>query len=256
MPVEYVDFEQARTADGLRMVVVTGVPSPWGEAAKGILHVKQIPWKAVKLNQSSDEMADWTQERSGPVAMYNDDAPRAGWAQILFLAEHLAASPALLPADPAERARAIGLCHEICGENGLGWARRLQGVRAGLNGEPGFPPGVAQYLAGKYGYRAEKAAGYTQRVTDLLQMFAGLLHSQRKEGSQFYVGKALSAVDIYSATFMALFKPLPPEHCPIPEAMRPGFESLDEATAKALDPILLEHRDFVYHEYLELPLTM
>jgi glutathione S-transferase len=238
------------------MVVVTGVPSPWGEAAKGILHVKQIPWKAVKLDQASDEMAEWTKQRSGPVAMFDDEAPRSGWAEILLLAERLAPSPALLPANPLERARAIGLSHEICGEEGLGWARRLQGVHAGLNGEPGFPPGVAQYLAGKYGYRAENGPGYTRRVTDLLQIFADLLSSQRSEGSQFYVGETLSAVDIYSATFMALFRPLPPEQCPIPEAMRPGFESLDEQTAKALDPILLEHRDFVYNEFLELPLTL
>jgi hypothetical protein len=38
--------------------------------------------------------------------------------------------------------------------------------------------------------------------------------------------------------------------------MRPGFEALDEVTAKALDPILLEHRDFVYNEFLELPMTL
>ena len=36
MPVEFVDFEEARQRDGLRMVVVSGVPSPWGEAAKGL----------------------------------------------------------------------------------------------------------------------------------------------------------------------------------------------------------------------------
>lgn len=256
MPVEYIEFEQARTAKGLRMVVVTGVPSPWGEAAKGILHVKQIPWKAVKLDQASGEMADWTKERSGPVAMYDDEAPRSGWAQILLLAERLAPTPALLPADALERARLIGLCHEICGEDGLGWARRLQGVHAGLNDEPGFPRGVAQYLAGKYGYRIEDGASLQGRVIELLEMLSGLLHSQRKNGSRFYVGDALSAVDIYSATFMALFNPLPPEQCPMPEAMRPGFESLDEPTAKALDPILLEHRDFVYDEFLELPLTL
>jgi hypothetical protein len=38
--------------------------------------------------------------------------------------------------------------------------------------------------------------------------------------------------------------------------IRPTLEAMDEATAKALDPILLEHRDFVYHEFLELPLTL
>jgi glutathione S-transferase len=256
MPVEYIELAQARAADGLRMVVVTGVPSPWGEAAKGILHVKQIPWKAVKLDQANAEMAGWTNERSGPVAMYDDEAPRSGWAQILLLAERLAPTPALLPADPLERARIIGLSHEICGEDGLGWARRLQGVHAGLNGEPGFPPGVAKYLAGKYGYRADEGPSYRRRVTELLRMLADLLHSQRSDGSQFYVGETLSAVDIYSATFMALLKLLPPEQCAISEAMRPGFESLDELTAKALDPILLEHRDFIYNEFLELPLTL
>jgi hypothetical protein len=40
------------------------------------------------------------------------------------------------------------------------------------------------------------------------------------------------------------------------EAFRPGFESLDEDTAEALDPILIEHRDFIYDEFLELPLTL
>jgi len=256
VPVEYIELERARAADGLRMVVVTGVPSPWSEAAKGILHVKQIPWKAVKLDPTDDVLAGWTKERSAPVAMYDDEAPRSSWSQILLLAERLAPTPALLPADPLERARLIGLSHEICGEGGLGWARRLQGVHAGLNDEPGFPPGVAQYLAGKYGYRAKEGSSHQRRVIDLLRMLADLLHSQRSAGSRFYLGEALSAVDIYSATFMALFKPLPPEQCAMSEYIRPGFESLDEPTAKALDPILLEHRDFVYDEFLELPLTL
>ena len=57
MPVEFVDFEEARKRDGLRMVVVSGVPSPWGEAAKGILYVKQIPWLADTI-QSVDRSAD------------------------------------------------------------------------------------------------------------------------------------------------------------------------------------------------------
>ena len=256
MPVEYVELERARVTDGLRMVVVTGVPSPWSEAAKGILHVKQIPWKAVKLDPTNDELADWTKERSGPVAMYDDEAPRSTWAQILLLAERLAPTPSLLPADPLERARLIGLSHEICGEQGLGWARRLQGVHAGLNGEPGFPPGVAQYLAGKYGYRADEGPSLQRRVTGLLRMLADILHSQRSDGSRFYFSETLSAVDIYSATFMALFKPLPPEQCAMSEHLRPGFESLDEPTATALDSILLEHRDFIYEQYLELPLTL
>jgi glutathione S-transferase len=256
MPVEYMDFEKARNERGLRMVVVTGVPSPWGEAAKGILHLKQIPWKAVRLDASNDAMADWTQDRSGPVAIYNDEKPRPGWAEILLLAERLAPQPALLPATPEDRARAFGLAHEICGEDGLGWVRRLQGVHAGLNGGPGFPPPVAQYLADKYGYRAEDASRYAERVSDLLGLLARQLHAQKELGSPFFFGDSVSAVDIYSATFMALFKPLPPEQCPMIDALRPGFESMDEITAKALDPILVEHRDSIYDDFLELPMTL
>jgi glutathione S-transferase len=256
MPIEYVDFDTARAKDGLRMVVVPGVPSPWGEAAKGILHVKQIPWLAVRLDQGSQEMADWTGERSGPVAIYRNEAPRSGWAAILLLCERLAPSPALLPTDPEERALTIGLCHEICGEMGLGWCGRLHGVHAGLSGGDGFPEGVAQYLGAKYGYRAEQAEVYRDRVAGIIEMLGRRLQAQSQSGSRFYVGSSITAVDIYSATFMALIDPLPHEQCPMPDAMRKAFGNSDPEVVNALDPILLEHRDAIYGEFLELPLSL
>ena len=49
MTFDYVSVEEAIERRGLRMVVVGGVPSPWGEAAKGILHIKGIDWVAVRL---------------------------------------------------------------------------------------------------------------------------------------------------------------------------------------------------------------
>ena len=111
---------------GLRMVVVGGVPSPWGEAAKGILHIKGIEWVAVRLAYDSEPLKQWAGQRSGPVAIYERERPRGGWAEILLLAEHLAPTPSLLSADAADRALVFGLAHEICGEEGLGWSRRLQ----------------------------------------------------------------------------------------------------------------------------------
>lgn len=257
MPVEFVDFEEAREASDLRMIVVSGVPSPWGEAAKGILHVKRIPWKAVRLDQASDPMAEWAGGRSGPVAFLNDEAPRSGWLEILLLAERLAPEPSLVPADAADRAEMLGLCHELCGEQGLGWVRRLQGIHAGLttDGE-GFPAPVAKYLAGKYGYRADEASSYSARAAGLLALFASRLRAQREAGRHYYRGDGLTALDIYSATFMALVDPLPAEDCLMPDAMRVAFGTLDEATASALDPILLEHRDLVYAEHLERPLSL
>jgi glutathione S-transferase len=256
MPVEYMEFEEARAAKGLRMVVVSGVPSPWGEAAKGILNVKNIPWKAVRLDPTNDALADWTKDRSGPVAMYEDEAPRSSWSEILLLAERLEPKKPLLPSDASERAEQIGIAHEICGVDGLGWTRRLQGIHQGLNGEGGFPPPVAKYLGEKYGYRADEASRYQQRVIDLLDMLAGRLHRQHDKETPYYFGNSVSAIDIYSATFMALFKPLPPEQCPMAEHIRPAFELSDEVIEKVFDPILIEHRNFVYGRYLELPLSL
>ena len=134
MSFEYVSVEEAIKRHGVRMVVVGDVPSPWGEAAKGFLHIKGINWVAVRLTYDSERLKEWAGQRSGPVAVYENERPRSCWAEILLLAERLAAEPSLLPADPFERALVFGLAHEICGEGGLGWSRRLQLVHAGLNG--------------------------------------------------------------------------------------------------------------------------
>jgi glutathione S-transferase len=256
MPIEYVSVDDAIARSGLRMVVVGGVPSPWGEAAKGILHIKRIPWCAVRLSYDSEPLKLWAGQRSGPVAIYDEERPRSGWAEILLLAERLAPEPALLPADAAERALAFGLAHEICGEGGLGWSRRLQMVHAGLQGQGGFVPRAAVYLSKKYGHSPAAGAAAADRVAALLRMLAARLHAQRAQGRDGYVGERLSAVDVYSATFMAMFRPLPAEQCAMDAATRQAFEFREPVTEAALDPILLAHRDRMYAEHLELPLSL
>lgn len=256
MGFEYVSVQEAMARPGLRMVVVGGVPSGWSEAAKGILHVKGLPWAAVRLDYGDAALPAWAGQRSGPVAVYAAERPRAGWAEILLLAERLAPAPALLPADAAERAQVFGLAHEICGEAGLGWARRLQLVHSGLTGGGGFPEVVAHYLGKKYGYRPESGAAMGPRVVAILGMLAARLAAQERAGSRYYVGDRLTAADLYSATFMAMFAPLSPEQCPMEPSMRAVFTTLDAPTAAALDPILLAHRDFVYARHLELPLRL
>lgn len=253
MPLQYVSVEEAIAQKGLRMVVVGNVPSPWGEAAKGILRFKQIDWAAVRLVYDSEPLKQWAGQRSGPVAIYDNEPPRAGWAEILLLAERLAPTPSLIPADAAERAMMFGLAHEICGEGGLGWARRLQLVHAGLQKSGGFAERVSQYLGRKYGYTPATGAAAGERVAALLSMLTARLHAS---GGRYYLGNALTAADIYSATFMALFRPLPPEHCAMDAASRAAFEMRDPATDAALDPILLRHRDRIYAEHLELPLSL
>jgi glutathione S-transferase len=256
MSFEYLTPEQAIPRRGMRMVVVGQVPSPWGEAAKGIFHVKRIDFAAVRLVYDNEALKAWTGQLSGPVAIYDDEPPRSGWAEILLLAERLAPEPPLLPTDPAMRARAVELAEEFCGVRGLGWNRRLQLVHAGLNNTGGFATRVAGYLGNKYGYDATASAKNQSHVIELLAKFAGILRAQRDAGRPYYLGTDLSAVDIYSAAFMALFKPLPPQHCDMHAGVRAAFEWLDEATAAALDPILLEHRDMMYSRHLKLPLSL
>ncbi len=261
--MQFVDGEEAIARSGLRLVTVAGVPSPWSEAAKGILGVKKIPYVATRLIPGDTKVSGWTGQTSAPVAMYEAEAPRGGWAEILLLCERLRPEPRLIPEDPAQRALLFGLAHEICGEMGLGWCRRLVAVEAGLigngpnggGGDGGFARPIAEYLASKYGYRPGIGKEVHRRVIEILGMLTARLETQREAGQGFYLGERLSALDIYSATFMVLFDPLPDDLCPMPASIRVGFAAMDDEIRSALDPILLEHRDAIYRAHLELPLS-
>jgi glutathione S-transferase len=162
----------------------------------------------------------------------------------------------LLPTDPAERALVLGIAHEICGEAGLGWSRRLQLIHGSLQNAGGFPEPVAKYLGKKYGYTPETGVSSSSRVAELLGTLAARLRAQSGKGSRYYVGSSLTAADVYSATFMALFNPLPHAQCAMATSIRAAFETQDAQTRAALDPILLEHRDMMYAQHLELPLSL
>ena len=49
--------------------------------------------------------------------------------------------------------------------------------------------------------------------------------------------------------------PLSPEDAPLlsPE-LRARYGSIDQATAASLQPYLLRHRDFIFHNHIALPL--
>jgi glutathione S-transferase len=253
MPFEYISTQNAIEANGLRMVVVSNVPSPWGEAAKGILHMKSIPWKAVRLVYDSDTFDRWAKEQTAPIVFYENEEQRSGWREILDLAERLAPQPTLIAKDADAM---FALCHDLFGENGLAWARRLQLIEAGLNGEGGFLESVSNYLGAKYGYTPALGAAASTRVHALLGELAEQLKAQNALGSPYYFGDRASAADINSAAVMAMFGPLPEPECVMKPATRAAFETLDGETNAALDPILLAHRDHMYAAHLELPLSL
>ena len=88
----------------------------------------------------------------------------------------------------------------------------------------------------------------------MVTLLSRTLLDQRDRGSDYFVGSALTAVDIYWATFAAMLEPLPPEQCPMQDGMRATYTVTNEEHLAAADPILLDHRNRIYREHLKLPL--
>jgi glutathione S-transferase len=253
---EYIDVERARAMTGLRLVLTPGVPGPWSEAAKSILYVKKLPYVKVRqeLGGANRELLDWTSQASAPVMVWNEEWPRSLWNDQLYLAERLQPNPPLVPANLEVRVLMFGYANEICGANGFGWTKRLLIVRQGLANPDEAGRQLFTYLANKYGYDKAAAEAAPVRLVGILQALTDRLELQRKRGSRFFIGDALTALDIYWATFAAMNNPMPDELCPLSPAFRRVYTNTDPAIKSATAPILLEHRDFIYHSYLELPL--
>ncbi|MBW2314829.1 MAG: hypothetical protein JRH10_11615 [Deltaproteobacteria bacterium] len=259
--MEYLDVEEARERPGLRLVLTSGVPGPWGEAAKALFTVKGVEFAPVAQapGQPNEALFEWTGSRNAPVAILDDEPAVSGWNEMVVLAERLAPEPALLPEDAEARALVLGLSHEICGPDGFGWCRRLWMLHAALSqipserlADPAFA--ILRTLASRYGYDPARIGAVRQRIAALLRLFSNRLHAQRERGSAYLVGGSLSAVDLHWATFAAMVEPLPAKQCPMPEPLRAGYSLSDPELRAAADPILLEHRDHVYREHLTLPL--
>ena len=151
----------------------------------------------------------------------------------------------------------FGYCNEICGENGYAWSKRLMMIDSVLQ-NPATDGGTKAFWTGfgeKYGYSAEAAAAAPARMAAVVEALAKRLEQQKATGSKFLVGNKLSGLDIYWATFAALIKPLPEDLCPMATGFRAFYNTDEPAVLNVLTPELLEHRDFVYENYLELPIV-
>lgn len=258
MKPERIDIETARRAGGLRIVTLAYVPSPWGEALKGILHIKQLPHARVSqvFGSPTQTLIEWSGQDSFPVLAWNDERPLSRWLDQLNLAERLAPTPRLIPECLDDRILMFGYCNELCGENGIGWTERLRGVHEAVTKPGGDPQGISAYLGKKYGYTPEIGAHAAQRVAAGLNALATRLEQQKSSGSRFFIGDSLSALDVYWAAFSNMLKPLAPELCPMHPRIREMFTTTDPTVVAALKPILIEHRDFIFTNYLELPVDL
>ena len=249
--MQYVDINEAIKADGLRLVIVKAMPSAWGLAAKAMIEFKSLDFMlAHQLPMAENpELLAWSGTNSAPVVAWNDDPPINRWDDILLLLERLAPQKRLVPENLKERIEVFGIGHEICGELGFGWNRRLDLMRPADGSE-------VSAFGKKYGYRDADAVLANARVIALMAELAAILKAQKERGSEFLIGQSVTAADFYWAAFSNFVAIQPHEECPIIPAARPMFENTPAEVTAAIDPILIEHRDRIMHTYYKLPLEL
>src|SRR5882724_1525007 len=206
--LQYHSFNQIVEHPGLRIVLVKGLPSPWGQAAKTIFELKGLDYVAAPWlpGEGNADIVAWAGEASAPIVAWAKEKPIHRWIDILYLAERLAPKPSLIPANGSERARMIGLSHEICGEMGIGWNRRLQlFAPAYASGSP--PPNISR-MGSKYGYNETDAKAAGARTAESLKALTTHLKSQYARGARYFAGDSVSALDIYWTAFANLLDPL------------------------------------------------
>jgi glutathione S-transferase len=251
-------LEQALGVPGLRVAPVRGgLPSPWSEFVRACFHVNRIPYQLVDARDAERGLAPvktLTGQETLPVVLWNDERPRANWLEQLMLAERISQQPRLLPADPLERARVVGLIAELCSESGFGWHRRVMMI-ARLLSEPAFGErerGIGQYLAKKYRHDTDSAQASTKHCEAVVATFAGL----QAGGNHYLLGSNLTALDLAWAAFAALIQPLPEDLCPMRPLWRDLYTWVPSETPRGGVDGLLAFRERVYREWLPLPVDL
>lgn len=268
--LHYASIAEARRMSGLRIVLgAYADPGMWREACKGICHVKQLAYTPVVtasagrsdaefgLDGADAELREWTAQSSAPVMIWNDERPRATWIEQLHLAERLAPTPSLIPTDPQARVTMFGLANELCGENGFGWMGRLMLVDIGM--EPLVKEGPEwnfwRRFGQKYGLSEAALAAAPGRMAECLSLLDAQLAASQAAGGRYFFGDALSALDIYWATFLGMIDPLPEDLCPMASFFRPLYTNTHPVVRAALSQRLIDHRLFIYERHLELPVV-
>ncbi len=247
--MDYVEPAAARQMDGLRLALTAHAPAPYSLSARAILDhhgVAYVPVLQVGGGGNEDLVA-WTGHRNAPVAVYNDEAPRVGWLEILNLAERLGTGPSLIPSAIEDRMLMVGLSNELIGENGFIWNLRL--VMLGLGGpERVAKERVRNPMYDQYGYSEAAAAVAVERAKAVMERLTTQLLAQRKAGSRYIVGEALSAADIYWVYFSQAVGTFPEALCPMPAGMRKAYEISGHMLGD-MNPILVEQRNWVLAQH-------
>ncbi len=171
-----------------------------------------------------------------------------------MLAERISLQPSLLPDDPFERAKVVGLIAELSSEAGFAWHRRVMMI-ARLLTEPTFGErerGIGHYLSKKYRHNTDSPEASTKHCEKIVATFAGL----QAAGHDYLSGSTLTALDLAWAAFAALIQPLPEDLCPMKPLWRDLYTWMPSATPRHTVEALLSHRERIYRDWLPLPVDL
>jgi glutathione S-transferase len=252
-PMEYTDAAVARTLAGVRLILTVGFPGPWGQSIKKMFEYKGISYLPVAqyAGQPNEALQAWVGVRNAPVIVKDNERPLTTWSEAIMFAERQAPTPALLPSDSESRALVFGLINEIAGDRGFGWCRRLMLFDDALAADPKLRESTTmEQMMADYEVNDETMGSAPDRIVDILGMLACRLKAQRALGSATFVGRDVTATDIYWACFSTMLEPLPESLCRMPAEMRRSRTPVHPAILAAKDPILLEHRNWMFERWL------
>ena len=256
---QFISLEEAAALkNGTRITFIPGVQALYAEALKNICFVKGIaviralhPMMGVDKETGEDRqkrLFELTSQTSLPTMFYNEERPRNVWIEQLALAEQIgsADSPALIPADMAQRADMFGLCAVVLGEDGLVWNMRI------MNDGP---------LGRKYGYSDDASVAAPGKVAEVIALLDQRLQQQAEQGSRYLVGDTLTAADIYWATMSMCITDTSPQIMPATQQNQ-GMLKFFAANAKvpaiaeALSSAVAEHQRYILTTYCETPAVL
>ena len=250
--------DAAAMTQGTRITFIPGIQALYSEALKNICYVKGIPviralhpMMGVDKETGEDRQArlfELTSQTGLPTMFFDDERPRNVWTEQLALAESIGSpsSPALIPDDYKHRVEMFGLCAITLAEDGLVWNMRILNDGA---------------LSRKYGYNARTSAAAPGKIVEIISVIDACLEQQAQRGSQYLVGDAITAADIYWATMSMCITATPPDIMPVTQqnqGMLKFFASNSKRPeiAQVLSTRIIDHQRYILTTYCETPAVL
>jgi glutathione S-transferase len=218
-----------------------------------MFELAKLPAVVFARAANTPEVTAWVGIDNVPVVLHDDEPPRTNWAAIVGLVARLAPGT-LVPVDPGERARMMGLIDLVAGEGGLAWTSRLVMIEASFasGGERGFSLPIAKYLAKRYGFSRELVPS---ELRDRVRAQLGVLRAELR--GPYFGGAQISALDVYVATALTSLTVIDDKVCPqMIEPVRRAFAAAREVIAPDVPQELWAHYASMFDGHLPLPIRL